>query len=102
MIKRLKHIVLCFVAIFFFVSCTNNVSNPLLVNSIEHVTPDPTASATPVSDPVITVAPTSTELPNATDDLKLPPEQWRDWPIVPKQLVTWRTWFSWCFAMSRT
>ena len=83
MIKRLRHIVLCFVAIFFFVSCTNGVSNPLLVQSVEPVTPDPTASPTHDNNPVITVTPSPTDLPSATDDLRLPPEQWRDWPIVP-------------------
>lgn len=83
MMKILKLFVVCFVAVFFLVSCKDNGSIPLLVYTVEPAASDATASPEHENDLVITVDPSPTKLPSATEDLRLLPEQWRDWPVVP-------------------
>ena len=74
-----------FVLLFLLVSCgapvatTKKASTPTPLQEIS-----PTASI-PIAPPPQTIqAPTLAPDPTATEDLRLPPERWREWPIVPE------------------
>lgn len=57
-------------------------STPSPVPPADTLTPVPTSTQTPIPNtPTHTATPTET--PTATPDLRLKPEQWRSWPIVP-------------------
>jgi hypothetical protein len=83
MMKILKLFIASIIAVFLFTSCTDKGSIPAPANTVEPAASGPTASSTYANEPVITVDPSPTGMPSATEDLRLPPEQWRDWPVVP-------------------
>jgi hypothetical protein len=77
--------------------CGGQMSTPVVPTADVYLPtptrPEPTAAPTESAAPVATLTntvaqPTATHgpAPSNTPDLRLPPEQWRDWPVVPETI----------------
>jgi hypothetical protein len=82
--KRIRTKLLeCLLAVLFLVSCTINTLIPSLTITKELSTSIPTITLTPESTLVIATETIPATQSSATEDMGLPPELWRDWPVVP-------------------
>lgn len=81
----MKKFMLVFMGICFLLTACGG--SPTLPPTSLGITTTPLPSGTPVSAaPAFTLAPTATPNPaySPTPDLRLPPERWQEWDIVPK------------------
>jgi hypothetical protein len=73
-----------FIALFFALSlsaCARSGNTPIPEQTVEELA-SPTAELAP--PPTAIIAPTLAPQPTATADLRLPPERWQEWPVVPE------------------
>ncbi len=76
--------VICLLVAMLLVSCTNRTMVPSPTKTNDPTITIPPTVLTPENTPVITAV-ANTDSPSLpTEDNRLPPDQWRNWSVVPK------------------
>ena len=77
-------IIIVILAVVLLSSCSPAAQSATAVSAGETITGSPSGTATMLSSPTAGPSPTATVYYTPTPDLRLKPEQWQQWPIIPE------------------
>jgi hypothetical protein len=92
MVAMRNAVVLLAIAVLILSACAPQAAPTAAMSPAPSETPAPSATPAPTETPTVTPTATPTPIPSLTPnlvftptpDLRLPPERWQEWPVVPE------------------